>query len=182
MKSWEDLWWLFTQPLFIGLLLFGVLLEPLLKYLHRFYPASWQEELKKAEALENEQLIKRGRQYTGKIVFLPPLVVYIVYLMYTYLHGGTLSPFFVSDSIARIFAPAMMVSFSILSLNDEFIFKYLFQEKYPLYRELSQKLYGADKYTRFIDKHKKILAWFFIFLGLLVFLSLGGYLGEIDVQ
>ena len=178
MKSWEDLWWLFTQPLFIGLILLSVLAEPLLKYLRRFYSASWQEEVKKAEALENEQLVKRGRLYTAQMVILPPLVVYIVYLMYTYLHGGTLSPFFVSESIARVVAPAMMISFSILSLNDESIFKYLFKEEYPRYRELSQKLYGSDKYTLFIDKHKKVVAWFFIFLGLLTFLGLGGYIGE----
>ncbi len=182
MSSWEDLWWLFTQPLFIGLLLFGVLLEPLLKYLHRLYPASWQEEVKKAEALENEQLIRRGRQYTAKIVFLPSSVVFSFYLLYTYLQGGELSPSFVRESIVFIFSPVMMLSLGILTLNDESIFKYLFKEDYPLYRELSQKLYGVDRYTRFMDKHKRVVGWFFIFLGLVTFLGFGGYLGDMDVK
>ena len=182
MSSWEDLWWLFTQPLFIGLLLFGMLLEPLLKYLHRFYPASWQEEVKKVEALENEQLIRRGRQYTGKIVFLPPSFVLAFYLIYINLQGGELSPYAVRESVVSIFSPIMLLSLGILTLNDEPIFKYLFKEDYLCYRELSQKLYGSDKYTSFMDQHKRVVGWFFIFLGLLAYLGFGGYIGDIDAK
>jgi len=190
MQSWEDLWWLFTQPLFIALFLFSLILEPLLKYLRRFYPASMQEVIKKSENFEEElnksekdvKLMQKGHQYTGAIVFLPPSTVLSFYLLYTYFNGGELSPYLVKESIAFIFAPVMFIFVGVLTMNDEHIFKRLFQEDYPRYRELSKKFNGMDRFTDFMEKHKKVFGWFFVLLGLLAFFSFGGFIGSTDVS
>ena len=179
MHSWEDFLWLFSQPEFIALLLFALAIEPILKFLRRFYPKplqkivddceTFKEELAKNEA--DSKLMKQSYFYEAMLIFLPALSIFSIYLTYSYFNGNVLSRYFVMDSFASVFAPVMLISIGIVSIKHEAILKHKLKDDYRKYLEIYKKANSIDPYANFIEKNKRIFGYLFIAFGLLAFLT-----------
>jgi hypothetical protein len=180
MQNWENVLWLFKQPEFIALLIFAMALQPILKFLRRFYPKSLQkiandsdaftEELAKNE--KDSKLMRRSYLFEMALFFLLPALVFATYLFYSYFTGTVLSPKYVRGAFASLFAPILFINIGIVSINHAALLKSILKSDYQRYLEISDKGNRIDPLAIFFEKNKKVFGYGMITFGLVGFITM----------
>ncbi len=178
MGNWGDFIWLITQPGFIALFLFGIALQPLLKFLRRYYPKSLRKAANdsdafKEELAKNEQDSKLVRQiyiYEGVLIFVPSLLILTIYLCYAYLNGAVLTPYFIRSAVAGIFTPIMFVGLGIVGIKHDAILRHKLKADYKRYMKIFNKRNAVDPLAAFFEKHMNKFGYAFIVFGIVGFI------------
>ncbi|WP_373032954.1 hypothetical protein [Sulfurovum sp.] len=174
MNSWDDFIWLITNPYFIALFLFALALEPLLKYMRRFYPESQQKAAKESEEFfqhlkentEDKKLFQKANMKVILFIFGPTLIVFLIYIAYSLIVGLELKPVCVRDAFAKS-ATLFAITLGVYAIKTEQISRLLLQDDYDKVVELSKKQVGSDPITKFFEKHSPIFGYFSVVLGLI---------------
>ena len=179
MRNWDDFIWLITQPGFIALFLFAIALQPMLKFLRRYYPKSLRKaaddsDAFKEELAKNEQDSKLVRQiyiYEGALIFFPALLIFTIYLCYSYYNGTILTPYFIRNAFAEIFAPMMFIGAGIVGIKHDAILRHKLKTDYQRYIEIYDKGNDVDPLAGFFEKHMNKFGYVFIVFGIVGFVA-----------
>ncbi len=175
MSSWDDVINLFTSPYFIGLLLVSGAIHPSLKYLRRFYPEKMKKAAYESEKLEKEiagdseltALTKKVKMVEFKLIFLPSIIVYIIYIAYKVFTGSPLTPFLVlKDAIVTAMAPVMFISIGLTSIYHDKVTRFMLKDDYQKYMDLVSRSTAADPTEKFFLKYMHKFGYVFIVLGI----------------
>ena len=179
MNNWDDFIWLITNPYFIALLIFGLALEPLLKYMRRFYPESQKKAAKESEEFfqhlkedtEDRKLFQKTNMKVGLLIFGPTLLVFLSYITYSLIVGLELKPVCVRAAFAKS-AIILVITLGIYAIKSDQINRLLFQDDYDKVMELSKRQSGNDPFYKLFEKYSPIFGYFFVALGIFGFVEL----------
>ncbi len=173
--SWDTFIYVFTHPYFWVFLVFAMSLEYILKFLRRFYPKSLQKYITDNEEFANElqedaedrELVGKVRNLEGIIIFIPALVLMLIYLLFSYFNSVKFTPHFIFHSAFFVFASAMFISVGIYILKGADILSYILKDNYQRYLEINKKISSLDPIIKFFEKYQKFFGYLFILFGLL---------------
>ena len=173
MKDWEYLIWFTTDPIFIGLLIFSMLLEPLLKYLRRFYPEGLKKSATESEIYieklrnneEDNYLVKKVAKIDFLFTILPALLALTSYIVYLTIKSIPFTPLQLRDGVVFVMAPILFISIGLTNIKKEVLLKFFLKEGYQRYMKLHKKGLSIDKLAGSFEKHSISVGYFFLILG-----------------
>jgi|GEM_PF-1967713 len=174
MQTWDDMLWLYTHPIFLAMLLFGLALKPLLMYLRRFYPQSWQKAIDESEAYREElaknpqdtELLKRTYQFEASLIFFPATIAILLYVVYFYINGIDITPILIKYSLISVFAPILFITIGIGIIKHDTMMRYKLKDDYIRYKTITDKAKRFDLFPKFLEKYNNLFGYFSILLGL----------------
>jgi poly(A) polymerase Pap1 len=180
MNSFDDFIWLITNPYFIALFVFALALEPLLKYLRRFYPVSLQKAANESEKfsqdlkenIEERKIFQKSNMKVFFFIFGPTIIVFLSYIVYKLIIGEELKPICVRDAFGKI-STIGIVTLGIYTIKSDQINKLLFQDDYEKTMELTKKQMGNDPFYKYFEKYAPFFGYLFVLLGII------GFIGQI---
>ena len=179
MNSWDNFIWFITNPYFIALFIFALALEPLLKYMRRFYPESHQKAAKESkeffqhlkENKEAKKLFQKANIKVNLFLFAPTLIVFLIYIAYSLIVGLELKPVYVIGAFSKS-ATLLAITLGIYAIKTEQINRLLFKDDYDKVIELSKRRTGSDPFSKFLEKYSLVFGYFFVLLGIVGFVEL----------
>ena len=179
MNNWEDFIWLITNPYFIGLFLLALAIEPILKFIRRFYSESQKKALQESEDLfqklkdnkEDRKLFNSANLKIGLFIFGPTFLLFALYIAYSFLIGEELKPHCVKEVFGH-FATIGITTLGLYSINSDKINKWLFKDDYKRVTELMYKQSGGEEVHKHYEKYFKFFGYLAIILGVVGFVSM----------
>jgi hypothetical protein len=176
MNSWDDFIWLITNPYFIALFLFALALEPIIKYMRRFYPESQQKVVKESEKFfqelkennEDRKLFQKANMKILFFIFGPTFIVFLIYIAYSLIVGLELKPVCIRDAFAKS-ATLFAITLGIYAIKTDKINRLLFKDDYDKVMELSKRQAGNDSFNKFFEKYSPIFGYLFVLFGIVGF-------------
>ncbi len=179
MNNWEDFILLITNPYFIGLFLLTLAIEPILKFIRRFYSESQKKAVQESENFiqelkdnkEDKKLFNNANLKIGLFIFGPTFLLFALYITYNFLIGEELKPRCVREVFGH-FATIGITTLGLYSINPDKINKLLFKDNYQRVTELMYKQSGGEESYRYYQKYFKFFGYFFFILGIVGFVSM----------
>ncbi len=176
MDIWDDFIWLITNPYFIALFLFALALEPILKYMRRFYPASQQKAANEAEKFfqdlrenaEDRKLYNKANMKVFLFIFGPTFIVFLSFIAYGLIVGLELKPVCIRDAFAKS-ATLFAIMLGIYAIKNDQVSRLLFRDDYDKVMELSKRQAGDDPSYKLFEKYLPIFGYFFVLFGIVGF-------------
>ena len=177
MKDWDYFIWFITNPIFIGLIVLSMVMQPLLKYLRRFYPENMKKTAIESELFVNElqknekdsSLVKKVAKIDIMLMMLPALLALAIYSVYIFYNSTSYTPLHLRSGIAYVMAPILFISIGFRSIKKDTILKYFLKDEYERYIILNQKGASIDKLAGFFEKHTVFFGYVFLVIGLATF-------------
>lgn len=176
MNSWEDFIWLITNPYFIAFFLFALALEPLLKYVRRFYPETLQKAANDSERFieelhkntEDRKVFLKANLKIVLFIFGPTLIFLFIYIAYMFFTGSELKPIFLKEAFGKV-ATIVIITIGLYAIKTDQVHRLLFKHDYQKVMELTRKQIGSDPFYKYYEKYSPIFGYFFLFLGVIGF-------------
>ena len=178
MHGWEDFLWLMTNPYFIAMLLSGFAIEPILRYLRRFYPESLQKASIEAENFrkelqknkEDKKIYQKANLKAALFITGPTFILFFASLVYIFFTEIEFNP----QCILKVFgsiAPFGIITFAIYFIYTDKVNRLLFKNDYEKVMELTYKHMGSDPLHKKFEKFAPIIGYFFLLLGVTTFIG-----------
>ena len=179
MNNWEDFIWFITNPYFIGLFLLTLAIEPILKFIRRFYSESQKKAVQESEKFiqelkdnkEDKKLFNRENLKIGLFIFGPTFLLFALYITYNFLIGEELKPHCVKELFGH-FATIGVTTLGFYTINTDRVHKWLFKENYQRVTELMYKQSGGKESYGYYQKYVEFFGYFFFIVGIIGFVSM----------
>ncbi|MEN8146259.1 MAG: hypothetical protein ABFR02_01415 [Campylobacterota bacterium] len=179
MNSWEDFILLITNPYFIGLFLITLAIEPILKFIRRFYSESHKKAVEESENFikelqnnkEDKKLYNKANLKIGLFIFGPTLLLFAIYIAYNFLIGAELKPQSIKETFAK-FATISIITLGLYGIKSDKINKWLFKDDYQRVTELTYKQSGGEAFYKYYEKYFPIAGYFFLSIGIFGFINM----------
>jgi len=177
MNNWEDFIWLITNPYMIALFLFALALEPIMKYLRRFYPESHKKAVEKSENFnkellnnkEDKKLYNKANMKIGLFIFGPTFLLFTISITYNYFMGEELKLQCIIKEFGK-FAYIFIMTLGFYAIKMDVIHRLLFKDDYQKVMEFSYKQSGNDPLMKYYEKYAPIFGYLILLFGIFGFI------------
>lgn len=170
---------LITNPYFISLFLLILLIEPIIKFMRRFYPESYKKSLQESESFFQE--LKENREYKRlfrnanlKIwlfLFGPTFLLFLIYIIYNILIGKELKLYCIKTFLSNL-STIVIMTLGLYSIYTDRINRWLFKDDYQKVMQLFYRQSGGKELYEKYEKYFRIFGYFLFIFALVGFVSI----------